>query len=59
MNDLNEWITEVTVSKSKWYQWVKAKYAISKATPPDTWQLEIELEFKKLLPNLVSIKWVD
>ena len=56
---MNEFISEVTVSKDKWYQWMKAKYAMNKSDLPDNWQAELELEFKRLYPNLISIKWVD
>ena len=50
---------EFIVSKSLWFKWVKARYAIEKIEIPIDWQDKLEDEFKNLDSNITSIKWIE
>jgi len=46
-------------SKSQWFKWAKAAYAIQKINLPDNWQEILESDFKKLYPNITTIEWLE
>ena len=50
---------EFLASKSEWFKWIKAYYAIQKIEVPNNWQEDLEFEFKRVHSNVTTIKWVE
>lgn len=50
---------EFVASKSLWFKWIKAFYAIQQSEVPNDWQEQLEAEFKRLSPSVTSIRWIE
>jgi hypothetical protein len=50
---------EFSASKTIWFKWITAYCAVRKMEVSNNWQEDLELEFKRLYPNVTTIKWVE